>query len=94
MFDMQLLPLFAAFLLNVLLNFLWGGQRLFNKRKIYFPTFVSTFGLCGGLNRVISLFCFSIVLVFCYCLNAIDFGSCLINDGQFLDSLLTQILIF
>ena len=44
---------------------LWGGKCLSNKDRKCFPTFVTTFALYGGLNHIIFLFQFLLVVVFC-----------------------------
>ena len=42
-----------------------GGKYLSNEDRKCFPTFVTTFALYGGLNHIIFLLRFLVVVVFC-----------------------------
>ena len=64
-FRKQLYLIFTVFLLNILWSLLWGGKCLSNKDRKCFPTFVTKFALCGGLNHIILLFRLLLVVVFC-----------------------------
>ena len=54
-----------VFLLNFFWNLLSGGKCLCNKDRKSFPFFVTRFALHGGLNHIIFLFWFLVVVVFC-----------------------------
>ena len=70
-FGMELYLIFTVFLLNILWNLLCGGKCLCVRcgGKCLcgkcFQAFVTKFALYGGLNDIIFLFRFLVVVVFC-----------------------------
>ena len=64
---MQLCDSFTVFLLMTLWRLLDGGKRRWMILRNYFPTFVLTLSLYGGLYQIIFLFLFRLLDAACGC---------------------------